>query len=203
MEKKQILLHTCCASCSPYVISVLQREFEPTIYYYNPNIHPFEEYLKRRLDLEAYVRSQGLSFIEGEYDDTHWRYLQRGLEHEPEGAERCYGCFRMRLNRTALYAATHGYEWFTTTLTVSPYKNSTLINKVGKELARNYGINYLDRDFKKNDGAKKSHELAKKLDFYRQKYCGCDFSLIESKERKRIKEESSHQATQVVSPNNA
>ncbi len=202
VKKPRILLHACCSSCSPYVLRELMREFKPVVFYYNPNIHPFEEYLRRRLDLEGYVRSLGIEFIEDEYDDDRWFYLTSGLEHLPEGGERCYICFRMRLNRTALYAAMNGFEWFATTLTVSSHKNSQVINKIGRELANDYGINFLNRDFKKRDGSKISVKMAKEFGFYRQNYCGCVYSYAEAEKKRRMKDEDKKYSIQIISPEN-
>jgi len=201
-KKEKILLHSCCATCSPYVIKVLTKDFRPTIYYYNPNIHPYEEYLRRRLDIEGYVRSIGLDFIEGEYDKYRWDYMTQGLEHELEGGARCEICFKLRLNKVALYAVNNGFKWFATTLTVSPHKNSRLINRICEELAEDYGINYYKADFKKHDGFKISVRMAKELDFYHQDYCGCLPSLKQVRERKRMREEVAHQSHQIVSPSN-
>lgn len=201
-EKEDILLHVCCATCSPHVIKVLSNDFRPTIYYYNPNIHPHEEYLRRRLDIEGYVRSLGLDFIEGDYDAYRWHYITSGLEHEHEGGARCEICFKMRLNKVALFAVENGFKWFATTLTVSPHKNSRIINRVCQDLAEDYGINYYKADFKKHDGFKISLRMAKELDFHRQHYCGCVHSSKETKERKRVQEEIARQSHQIVSPTN-
>ncbi|MBU1863799.1 MAG: epoxyqueuosine reductase QueH [Candidatus Omnitrophica bacterium] len=201
-HKEKILLHVCCATCSSYVIKVMAREFIPTIYYYNPNIHPFEEYLKRRLDIEGYVRSLGLDFIEGDYEPDRWQFFAEGLKHEPEGGARCEICFRMRLNHVVLYAVQHDFQWFATTLTVSPHKKSGIINRIGKELAEDYDLNFYQSDFKKHDGFKISVKMAKELDFYRQDYCGCIPSYEQSRERKRTREEITRQTQQIVSPTN-
>jgi len=201
-KKEPLLLHVCCATCTPYVLKVVSKEFTPTIYFYNPNIHPYDEYLKRRLDIEGYIRSLNLEFIEGEYDADRWCYMTQGLEHEPEGALRCEICFKMRLNEVARYAARNGFTWFATTLTVSPHKNSRVINRIGRELAEDYGIQFYRADFKKNDGFKLSLKMAKTLDFYRQSYCGCFHSRKEASERKHLSEEISRQTQQMVSPTN-
>lgn len=200
--KPKLLLHVCCATCSPYVLKIISEEFEPTIFYYNPNIYPREEYIKRRLDIEGYGRSLGFDFIDFDYDHTRWRYMTSGLEHDHEGGKRCDICFRMRLNKAALYAATNSFEWFATTLTVSPHKNSKVINRIGREFAEDYGLNFYDADFKKKDGAKKSFQMARELGFYRQDYCGCLYSLQETKERHRLREETEKQSRQILSPIN-
>ena len=201
-EKEKILLHVCCAVCSPYVIKVLSQKYVPTIYFYNPNIHPFEEYLKRRLEVEAYVRSLGLDFIDGEYDIHKWYDITSGLDKEPEGGVRCEICFKIRMNRVVLYAINNGFSIFATTLTVSPHKNSRVINHVCKELAQDYGIRFYKADFKKNDGFKISSRMAKELDFYYQDYCGCFPSLEQSRERRRTREETLRQSQQIASPTN-
>jgi predicted adenine nucleotide alpha hydrolase (AANH) superfamily ATPase len=183
MERKEkILLHACCAPCSPHVIKTLRQDYDPTIYFYNPNIYPASEYEKRRLEVEGYVRSLGLAFFAGEYDANRWHYITNGLENEREGGARCEICFTMRLNQIACFAAAHKFKWFATTMTVSPHKNSRLINRICRHLARDYQINFLDVDFKKNDGFKISMHMAKELDFYCQKYCGCMHSLRDSRE---------------------
>ena len=200
--KPRILLHVCCATCTPYVLKLLAKDFTPTIYYYNPNIHPYEEYQKRKLDVEGYVRSLGFDFIEGEYDPDRWRYVTKGLETEPEGGVRCEICFKVRMNQIALYSVLNGFEWFATTLTVSPHKNSHLINRICQDLAKDYKINFYQADFKKHEGYKISLQMAKNLDFYRQNYCGCYYSLKQTEERKRTSEEVSRQSQQIVSPTN-
>jgi predicted adenine nucleotide alpha hydrolase (AANH) superfamily ATPase len=201
-KKPKLLLHVCCSSCSPYVLKTLSQDFEITIFYYNPNIQPYEEYLKRRLDIEGYVRSLGIDFFEGEYEDLRWHYMAEGLENEHEGGARCLICFRMRANKVAFVAATHGFEWFATTLTVSPYKNSRVINRICRELAADYGINFYDADFKKKDGSKLNFALVRELGFYRQDYCGCLYSLEEARVRRQEREELQKQTDQIISPVN-
>ena len=202
LTKPKILLNVCCATCAAYVIKVLSREFEPVVYFYNPNIQPYEEYFRRRIDVEGYVRSLGFDFIEGEYDSGRWEYMTEGLEHEVEGGLRCNICFKMRLNHVALFAAQNGFEIFTTTLTVSPHKNSAMINRIGSELAKLYDLQFYVADFKKHDGFKISIRMAKELDLYRQNYCGCIPSLRQTKERKRVREESVRQSKQILAPTN-
>mgnify|MGYP006294459091 CR=1 FL=1 len=200
--KPKLLLHVCCSSCSPFVIQRLSQEFEPTVYFYNPNIHPYEEYIKRRLDIEGHVRSLGIDFVEDEYDDGRWYYMTQGLEREHEGGHRCSICFRMRMNRAALYAAVNSFEWFATTLTISPHKNSRVINRICREIAQNYGLNFYEADFKKKDGSKKNYKMARDLDFYRQNYCGCIYSFEESREKRRLRDETFRQSRQMISPTN-
>lgn len=193
VKRPRMLVHVCCSVCACHVIELLSREFEPVIFYYNPNIHPHEEYLKRKKDIELFAEKNGIEFIEGPYDEKRWFYITEGLDKLPEGGARCDICFNIRLNQTARYAALNGIEWFTTTLTVSPHKNSRVINRIGKHLAEDYGLMFYKADFKKQNGFKKTIELAKERGFYRQDYCGCRFSYYESTERrnKNIKKQES------------
>ncbi|MFA5070598.1 MAG: epoxyqueuosine reductase QueH [Patescibacteria group bacterium] len=171
-----LLLHVCCAPCAAYVFEKLQDEFEITAFFYNPNIHPLEEYLKRVAEIKRYCEDNHFDFVEYKYDPQNWFKETAGLENEPEGGKRCRVCFWQRLDIAANYAHTGAYDFFGTTLTVSRYKNSAEINKTGQKLAEEYGVRYLDRDFKKNDGFRHSCEKAKEEGFYRQHYCGCVYS---------------------------
>jgi len=200
--KPKILLHVCCATCSPYVLKTLSKEFEPTIYYYHPNMQPTDEYRRRLLVVVGYVLSLGYEFIDAAYDDERWFFMSSGLEDDHEGGKRCSICFRMRMNKVALYAAVNGFKWFATTLTVSPHKNSKLINRTCRELARDYGLNFYDVDFKKKDGAKISFKMSRELGFYHQDYCGCVYSLQERRETHRLREEAERQSRQMSSPVN-
>lgn len=175
-----LLLHSCCAPCSSYVLEYLSNYFKITIYYYNPNISPIKEFNKRveeqkRLINELPVKNQ-IKFIEGIYDNELYEEIIKGLENEKEGGSRCHLCYRMRLEKTAKLAKEKGFDYFTTTLSISPYKNSKVLNEIGEELGKEYEINYLYADFKKKDGYKKSIELSKKYNLYRQDYCGCKYS---------------------------
>ena len=179
-----LLLHSCCAPCSSYVISYLSNYFNITILYYNPNISPKEEYNKRkeeqiRLIKELKTKNK-VDFLDCDYDNDIYEELIKGLEHEKEGGPRCYKCFTLRLEKTAILAKKLNYHFFGTTLTVSPYKNSTVINSIGEELSNKYQINWLYSDFKKKDGYKQSIILSKKYNLYRQNYCGCIYSKKES-----------------------
>lgn len=184
LEKPKLLLHSCCGPCSTAVIERLIGTYKITVFFYNPNIDDPDEY-RRRLDTQIYFLKQinesniygdKVDFLEGEYDPEIYYEAVQGLENEKEGGARCTECFRLRLERTAVKAKTHGFDLFATTLTVSPYKNYKLITEIGNELAFKYGLSWLDMDFKKKDGYRRSVELSKLYGLYRQHYCGCNFS---------------------------
>lgn len=183
-----ILLHSCCAPCSSHVIDVLSKHFNITILYYNPNIEPYEEYLKRKEEeirfIKEYNNTNRLDIIDCDYDNEKYHELVKGLEDCKEGGNRCFKCYRMRLEYTAIKAKELNYDYFGTTLTVSPYKNSQNLNEIGEELEKKYNIKYLYSDFKKNNGYKHSIEMSKEYNLYRQNYCGCIYS-----QRKNEKEE--------------
>ena len=183
-----ILLHSCCAPCSSHVIDVLSKHFNITILYYNPNIEPYEEYLKRKEEeirfIKEYNNTNRLDIIDCDYDNEKYHELVKGLEDCKEGGNRCFKCYRMRLEYTAIKAKELNYDYFGTTLTVSPYKNSQKLNEIGEELEKIYNIKYLYSDFKKNNGYKHSIEMSKEYNLYRQNYCGCIYS-----QRKNEKEE--------------
>lgn len=176
--RPKLLLHSCCGPCSTTVITMLKEYFDITVFYYNPNIEPREEYEKRKSEqirLIKELNSEFVKFLESDYANEEFRSVTKGLEEEKEGGARCSVCFKLRLEKTALKAKELDYEYFGTTLTVSPYKNSYIINEIGAMLEKNFGVKYLYSDFKKNDGYKKSIELSKKYNLYRQNYCGCLF----------------------------
>lgn len=177
---KTILLHSCCAPCSSYVIEYLSNYFNITIFYYNPNISPKEEYLKRKEEQIRLINSiktpNQLNIIDCDYDNDLYETKIKGLEQEPERGNRCTICFSLRLDKTAKKAQELNYDYFGTTLTVSPYKNSDLINEIGLKLQNKYNIKFLISDFKKKNGYKRSIELSKKYNLYRQNYCGCIYS---------------------------
>lgn len=183
-----ILLHSCCAPCSSHVIDVLSKHFNITILYYNPNIEPYEEYLKRKEEeirfIKEYNNTNRLDIIDCDYDNEKYHEVVKGLEDCKEGGNRCFKCYRMRLEYTAIKAKELNYDYFGTTLTVSPYKNSQKLNEIGEELENKYNIKYLYSDFKKNNGYKHSIEMSKEYNLYRQNYCGCIYS-----QRKNEKEE--------------
>ena len=179
-KKKKLLLHSCCAPCSSYVITYLTDYFDITILYYNPNIYPQEEYEKRKeeqIKLITNLKTKNkINILDCDYDNNIYNNLIKGLEKEPERGNRCTICFKLRIEKTAKIAKEKKYDYFCTTLTVSPYKNSQLINEIGKKLEKEYKVKWLYSDFKKKDGYKKSIELSKKYNLYRQDYCGCIYS---------------------------
>ncbi|MBQ1517862.1 MAG: epoxyqueuosine reductase QueH [Clostridia bacterium] len=179
-----LLLHSCCAPCSSYVIEYLSNYFYITVFYYNPNISPEAEYRFRSSEQKRLISSMDtkypVSFAEEEYDCRQFFSAVKGLEKEPEGGKRCEKCFELRLQRTAQKALQEQFDYFTTTLTISPLKNAPLLNTIGISLAEKFGINWLPCDFKKKGGYKRSIELSKEYDLYRQNYCGCVFSKMEN-----------------------
>lgn len=180
--KPSLLLHACCAPCSSYCIDYLNRHFDITLFFYNPNIHPAEEYTYRASELKRLVREMGLSIsvIEAENDTESFYALAKGKENVREGGARCFDCYRLRLEKTAALAKEKDFDYFTTTLSISPLKNAAKLREIGLELEEKYGIKNLPSDFKKKEGYKKSIELSKKYNLYRQNYCGCEFSKRES-----------------------
>lgn len=175
--KGPILLHICCAGCGAFVAKALSEEgYEVFLYYYNPNIDSVKEYEMRAGEVERIARLFGYGwFIEG-YDHISWLEKVRTLEQEPEKGRRCSVCYQARLGQAALFAKNNGFSVFATTLSVSPYKVVSEINRIGQELASESNLEFLDRDFKKQDGFKKAAELSRELNIYRQNYCGCEFS---------------------------
>jgi len=172
--KKKLLLHSCCAPCSSYCITYLKDYFDITILYYNPNIEPYEEYNKRKNEQKKLCDLFGINVMDCDYDNDLFHDTVKGLECEPEGGKRCFKCYELRLEKTASLAK--GYDFFGTTLTISPLKNSRKINEIGLILEEKYGIKYLLSDFKKKEGYKKSILLSKEYNLYRQNYCGCVYS---------------------------
>lgn len=192
-EAPKLLLHACCAPCSSYVLEYLSQFFKITLFYYNPNISPEEEYAKRvdevcRLISELPAKYP-VEFMEGKYDSCRFFEMAKGHERDPECGERCMLCYRMRLEETAKYAQAGGFDWFTTTLSVSPYKHAQELNEIGAELEKEYGVKYLYSDFKKRNGYLRSIELSHIYHLYRQNYCGCVFS---KENRPQDKAESSN-----------
>ena len=178
--KKRLLLHSCCGPCSSYVITYLTKFFDITILYYNPNIFPYNEYLKRKEEQIRLINEidteNSLDIIDCDYDNDLYEKLIKGLEQEPERGKRCNVCYLMRLDKTAAIAKENGYDFFCTTLSVSPYKNANLINEYGSSLEDKYRVRWLYSDFKKKDGYKQSILLSQKYNLYRQNYCGCIYS---------------------------
>ena len=177
----RLLLHSCCAPCSSYVLEYLSQYFEVTVFYYNPNIYPESEYTKRVLEQQKLISEMRfkypVTFIAGNYDSEKFYNMARGLENVKEGGERCFKCYELRLREAAKIAKNGEYDFFTTTLSISPLKNAQKLNEIGMLLAEEYGIEYLLSDFKKKNGYKRSVELSEQYGLYRQDYCGCEFSL--------------------------
>ena len=175
--RPKVLLHSCCAPCSSHVVTLLKEYFDVTVLYYNPNIYPLKEYLKRKNEQIKLLEILNIPIMDIDYDHNEFKENVKGLEDEKEGGARCDKCFALRLEKTAILAQLNQFEYFCTTLTVSPYKNSQIINKIGAILEQKYNVKYLYSDFKKKEGYKKSIELSKKYDLYRQHYCGCEYSV--------------------------
>lgn len=175
-----LLLHSCCGPCSTAVISRLTDYFNITVLYYNPNIEPIEEYEKRKKEqirfLKEFKPKNKLDLMDIEYDNETYEKCIKGYESDREGGLRCHKCYRLRLEKTAKIARDNNYDYFCTTLSVSPYKNAEVLNNIGQELESIYQVKYLVSDFKKEEGYKKSIELSKEYNLYRQDYCGCNYS---------------------------
>ena len=183
----KLLLHSCCAPCSSRCIEYLSNYFDITILYYNPNISPKSEYEKRKQEQIKFIKEfksiNKLDYMDIGYDYNDFLNISKGLETEPEGGRRCIKCYNLRLEKTAIKAKEEGFDYFGTTLTVSPYKNSKILNELGEELSKKYNVSYLYSDFKKNNGYKRSIELSREYNLYRQDYCGCIFSKMERDEK--------------------
>lgn len=182
-----LLLHSCCAPCSSYVLSMLVKHFDITVFYYNPNITDEQEYIKRSTEQKNFIElinngktefapKTKIKFIDAGVNKSQWEQVIKGLEQEKEGGARCYPCYNLRLQETCKLAKELNFNYFGTTLSVSPYKNSAWLNQIGELLQNEYGINYLFADFKKNNGYKLSIEYSYKYGLYRQNYCGCIYS---------------------------
>lgn len=187
-EKKRILLHSCCAPCSSHVISFLSNYFDITVLYYNPNISPIEEYTKRKKEqiklINEIQTKNNVNYLDCDYDNDKYQKAIKGYENCKERGPRCNICFNLRLEETARKAKALNYDYFCTTLTVSPYKNAKLINEIGLKNSKKYQIKWLYSDFKKDNGYKHSIELSKQYNLYRQDYCGCIYSKKEREEKK-------------------
>lgn len=178
-SRPSLLLHACCAPCSSSVLEILERHFAVSVFYYNPNTWPETEYARRLAELRRFLAASGraaLPLIEEGYRPAEFYAAAAGLEAEPERGARCTECYRLRMEKTAAYAAAHGYGWFCTTLSLSPHKDAERINQIGAALAARYGVRHLPSEFKKRDGYKRSLELSARYELYRQDYCGCEFS---------------------------
>lgn len=184
-----LLLHSCCGPCSSYVLETLSKYFKITIYYYNPNIAPLSEFdarLKQQKRLLTEMHFQNpVSIITGDYNPEVFEEKIKEYRDQGEGSERCFACYRLRLTQTVEKAKELGFDYFTTTLSISPYKNATILNEIGKELEEKYKVAYLYADFKKKDGYKKSIILSEKHQLYRQNYCGCIYSKKEALAREK------------------
>ena len=190
---KRLFLHSCCAPCSSYVLEYLCRFFRITVFYYNPNITADEEYLKRVEEQKRLIKTMNerkyedafpIEIVEGDYDKNIFFDNVKGLENCKEGGERCFVCYELRLRETARLAKERESDYFTTTLTISPLKNAGKINEIGERLEKEMGVAFLPSDFKKKNGYKRSIELSKEFDLYRQDYCGCIFSKMERERQK-------------------
>jgi predicted adenine nucleotide alpha hydrolase (AANH) superfamily ATPase len=179
-SRPKLLIHSCCAPCSSYVLEYLSEYFDITIFYYNPNIYPAEEYDRRVEEQKQLIKAMPLKsnvqFLQGEYQPEVFYAAVKGLEKEREGGERCFACYRLRLSEAARVAKEGGFDFFTTTLSISPHKNAEKLNEIGEQLAKEYGVPHLSSDFKKKNGFKRSIELSEEYSLYRQDYCGCVFS---------------------------
>ena len=188
-RKPRLLLHACCAPCSSYVLEYLSRYFEITVLFYNPNISPASEFELRAEELSRLIGSMLLenpvNCLVGRYDPAEFFAIAQGHEQDPEGGERCTACFRLRLEESARMAKKGGYDYFTTTLSISPLKDAKRLNQIGGELAEQYGVPYLFSDFKKREGYKRSIQLSAEYSLYRQDYCGCAYSKRDAENRKK------------------
>ena len=191
-KKPTLLLHACCAPCSSYVLEYLTKYFHIILFYYNPNISPKQEFEKRTRELQRLVGEMPFEdkpeIIVGEYDQNEFYEIAKGLEHLPEGGERCFRCYRLRLEKTAELAAKLGADYFTTTLSISPYKNAQKLGEIASELSQIYGVEALPSDFKKKGGYKRSIELSAQYGLYRQDYCGCVYSKAERDRKKQTQQ---------------
>lgn len=173
-----ILLHDCCAPCGAQVVQELKKSgHNVTIYFYNPNIAPEDEYKLRLAEMERYAKKTGTPLIIGKYEHDEWLEFIKGLENEPEKGKRCEKCFQKRLSEVAQRASEDGFDAYASTLTISPHKDAELVNKIGHEFADFYGLKFIDTVWRKNEGYKKSCDISKEEDFHRQDYCGCEFSI--------------------------
>lgn len=213
-EAPRLFLHSCCAPCSSYCLEYLREYFQITVFYYNPNIsmeeeyrkrvaeqkrliHAYNEALDRRLQGQEAVTGYPIAMIEGDYEPEQFFRISKGLEQCPEGGERCFSCYELRLLKTAEYAAEGNYDYFATTLTISPLKNAVKLNEIGERLAEEIGIKWLPSDFKKKNGYKRSIELSKEYELYRQDYCGCAYSKAERERQKAVLAENKNKSKEL------
>lgn len=183
--KPKLLLHSCCAPCSSACLERLFKSFQVTVLYYNPNIDESSEYEKRKSEQIRFLTETGYAaFLDCDHEKEEFFRIAAGLENEPERGKRCYLCYKLRLEKTAKTARENGFEYFCTTLSLSPYKNAEWINEIGQELTKEYGVQFLPSDFKKQGGYLRSIELSKEYSLYRQDYCGCVYSKAENEKRR-------------------
>jgi len=189
----RLLLHSCCAPCSSYVLEYLSNYFHITIYFYNPNITFEDEYQKRALEQQEFINRMDpkypISYLEGRYETEEFYNKIKGYEKVREGGERCFRCYELRLEEAAIKASELKFDYFCTALSISPMKNAAKINEIGSELSGKYGVEYLYSDFKKKNGYKRSTEISREENLYRQDYCGCAFSKVEREEHTKMKEQ--------------
>ena len=183
--KPRLLLHICCAPDAAYVIGLLKDSYDVTAYFYNPNIHPSEEYARRLADARRVSLELDAPLLEGPYDDERWLALTRKLKNEPEKGRRCDICYALRLERTAVSAAARAFDAFTTVMSLSPWKKAPALNRIGRMFGRRHAVAFMEADFKKKDGFRKSVALSRGMDLYRQNYCGCVYSLEAARSRSR------------------
>lgn len=199
-EVPKLLLHSCCAPCSSYVLEYLSNYFYITVLYYNPNIYPEDEYYHRAVEQKRFIKEfptkYPVTFVEGNFEPERFYETVKGYENIREGGERCFRCYKLRLREAAEYAKKLNCDYFTTTLSISPMKNAAKLNEIGGMLAEEYGIPYLYSDFKKRDGYKRSTIISAEYGMYRQDYCGCVFSKREREEQKR--ERAAQESEQTV-----
>lgn len=190
----RLLLHSCCAPCSSYVLEYLSDYFAITVLYYNPNISPKAEFDLRAAEQQRLIRDMSLKnpvkFVEGDYTPERFAAIAAGREQMPEGGDRCFDCYRLRLEETAAIARAEGYDYFTTTLSISPLKNADKLNEIGRALSAEYGVPYLYADFKKREGYKRSCALSTEYHLYRQNYCGCIYSKRDAENREKSKKQT-------------
>ena len=175
-KKPKLFMHACCAPCASYCVAYLKDFFDITLFYYNPNITDFDEYQKRLFELEKFAQNFSIKVVDGGYSTDEFFTTVKGLESEVEGGKRCFACYKLRLDKTARLAKENGYDYFCSTLSISPLKNSSKLNEIGEALSVVYGVKHLPNDFKKKGGYLRSVELSKEYGLYRQDYCGCVFS---------------------------
>ncbi len=187
-DKPRLLLHVCCAPCAGACLERLRPDYQVTLFFYNPNIHPVAEYRARAEEVRRWAAQEGVTLIKPDYDAPRWFELVKGHETDPEKGPRCAICFRMRLTETARVAVEGAFELFATTLTISPHKVTNMVFRAGQAAAKEHGIKFLAQDFKKQGGFQRSLEISRQYGFYRQDYCGCIFSRREAEQRRRAKE---------------